>query len=156
MCGSNRLGIKGAIASLIAVGALCTGSFAQNENCPNPKGGNCFEATPMIPGCQEEACCNIVCDIVPDCCSVEWDQFCADFALEACVCDVCGLPHGMSGQDIAREARRRRPDLKVVFTSGYPATGDGDILEVDESTEFVRKPYRKSELAEKLAAVLNI
>ena len=66
------------------------------------------------------------------------------------------LPHGMSGRDIAREARRRRPDLKVVFTSGYPDTGGGVLLENDEKIEFVRKPYRKSELAEKLAALLNM
>jgi PAS domain S-box-containing protein len=66
------------------------------------------------------------------------------------------LPHGMSGQDVAREARRRRPDLKVVFTSGYSDTGDGDRLEDDDRTEFVCKPYRKSKLAEKLAAVLNM
>ena len=66
------------------------------------------------------------------------------------------LPHGMSGQDVAREARRRRPDLKVVFTSGYPDTGDGDRPVDDDRTDFVRKPYRKYELAEKLAAVLNM
>jgi hypothetical protein len=42
-----------------------------------------------------------------------------------------------------------------MFTSGYPDTGDGDLLETDERTEFVRKPYRKSELSEKLTAVLN-
>jgi len=66
------------------------------------------------------------------------------------------LPHGMSGQDVAREARRRRPDLKIVFTSGYPATGDGELLEDDERTAFVRKPYRKSELAETLATALNL
>ena len=66
------------------------------------------------------------------------------------------LPHGMSGQDVAIEARRRRPDLKVVFTSGYPDTGNGDRLVDDDDTDFVRKPYRKSDLAEKLATVLNI
>ena len=42
------------------------------------------------------------------------------------------LPHGMSGRDIAREARRRRPDLKVVFTSGYPDTGGGVLLEKEK------------------------
>ncbi len=66
------------------------------------------------------------------------------------------LPHGMSGQDVAREARRRRPDLKVVFTSGYSDTRDGDRPLDDDRNDFVRKPYRKSDLAEKLATVLNI
>ena len=71
---------------------------------------------------------------------------------------MSGTPDGDKSDapvDIARAARRRRLDLKVVFTSGYPATGDGGLLEDDERAEFVRKPYRKAELAEKLAAVLS-
>ncbi|MEE8154108.1 MAG: hypothetical protein V3T53_04000, partial [Phycisphaerales bacterium] len=92
MSGTNRLGSKGAIASLIAAGALCTGSFAQNKNCPNPLGGDCFVATPGVPGCQDEECCNLVCDVDPACCEAEWDDFCAGLALEICpgaVCDTC-------------------------------------------------------------------
>ena len=30
-----------------------------------------------------------------------------------------GLPGGMNGRQLADEALRRRPDLKVLFTSGY-------------------------------------
>jgi hypothetical protein len=45
--------------------------------------------------------------------------------------------------------------VKVVFTSGYPDTRDADRSEDDDGPEFVRKPYRKSELAAKLTAVLN-
>ena len=30
-----------------------------------------------------------------------------------------GLPGGMNGRQLAEEARRRRPDLKVLFTTGY-------------------------------------
>jgi CheY-like chemotaxis protein len=66
------------------------------------------------------------------------------------------LPGGMNGHDIAREGRLRRPGLKVLFTSGYPDAGDGDQPVDDAISEFVRKPYRKSELAKKLAAVLHM
>ncbi len=62
----------------------------------------------------------------------------------------------MSGRNIAREGRLRRPGLKVVFTTGYPDTGDADRPVDEDRSEFVRKPYRKSELAKKLAAVLDM
>ncbi|NQU69920.1 MAG: PAS domain S-box protein [Rhodospirillales bacterium] len=64
------------------------------------------------------------------------------------------LPGGMSGPDIAAEARRKIPGLKVVLTSGYP---DGEVdgfPSGDEQPWFIRKPYRKSELAELLTLVV--
>ena len=98
MCGSNRLGIKEAMASLIAAGALCTSGLGQGfPACddPDPKAGDCFTATPGIPGCQEEVCCNLVCDVDQFCCVIEWDQNCVDIAIGVCLgdCDTCGLPN---------------------------------------------------------------
>ena len=96
MSGTNRLGIKGAIASLIAAGALCTGGLGQGiPACddPDPKAGDCFEVTPGIPGCQNAECCKIVCDMDIACCLFEWDQQCVNIALANCpgaVCDTCG------------------------------------------------------------------
>jgi len=38
------------------------------------------------------------------------------------------MPGGMSGWDLAREARRRHPDLRTLFTSGYSEESlDGDV-----------------------------
>ncbi len=65
------------------------------------------------------------------------------------------LPFGMSGHDVASEATRRRPGLKVVFTSGYPDQQSGDRSLDGQDDVIVAKPYRKSELAEKLAAALG-
>ncbi len=65
------------------------------------------------------------------------------------------LPGGMSGPDIAIEARRKYPGLKVIFSSGYP---DGEVdkfAAVAERPWFIRKPYRKSELAELLDGVIQ-
>jgi PAS domain S-box-containing protein len=65
------------------------------------------------------------------------------------------LPGGMSGPDIAGEARDKTPSLKVVFTSGYP---DGEIDELasgDEKRWFIRKPYSRSELVELFNGVLQ-
>src|SRR5690242_3769053 len=47
---------------------------------------------------------------------------------------------GMAGDELAREAQRMRPGLKVVLTSGYV---DGVAL---PDVPFLRKPYRASDL----------
>ncbi len=65
------------------------------------------------------------------------------------------LPNGKSGMVLAQEAQRRRPDLKVLFTSGYAKkilTQQG-ILQKD--VELISKPYRKASLASKLRTVLS-
>ncbi|HKI99251.1 MAG TPA: PAS domain S-box protein [bacterium] len=65
------------------------------------------------------------------------------------------LPNGMDGVMLAGEARRLRPGLKVLFTSGYAET----VFErhpVDlEGAELVQKPYRLADLAHKLSRVLG-
>ena len=65
------------------------------------------------------------------------------------------LPNGMSGPDVAREAVARRPDLKVVFTSGYPEQELGQFGPNDDKPRIIRKPYRKAELAEMLSDVMG-
>jgi CheY-like chemotaxis protein len=53
--------------------------------------------------------------------------------------DVC-MP-GMKGPELAQVARRLRPDLKIVLTSGY--VGKEDVL---DDTPFVPKPWRTGDL----------
>jgi CheY-like chemotaxis protein len=65
------------------------------------------------------------------------------------------LPHGMSGPDIAREAKRQRPDIKIVFTSGYPDKEIGDLAWEGERPRIVSKPYTKAKLAEALLEHLS-
>jgi hypothetical protein len=45
--------------------------------------GDCFIAH-ALPGCEDESCCNIVCDISPSCCSFSWSEFCAIYADNLC------------------------------------------------------------------------
>jgi two-component system cell cycle sensor histidine kinase/response regulator CckA len=62
------------------------------------------------------------------------------------------LPGGISGTALAREARKLRPGLRVLLTSGMaPAVGDSD----SDGVEFIGKPYRRTELASKVHAVLQ-
>ena len=63
------------------------------------------------------------------------------------------LPHRMSGLELAREARRRRPGLKVLLTSGYSAVSAGD--DRGERFPLLTKPYRVAELAQHLRQVLD-
>jgi CheY-like chemotaxis protein len=63
---------------------------------------------------------------------------------------------GMSGIELARKAREKRPDLKVLFTSGYaePAVMTEAVLA--ENAGWIGKPYSTEELNEKLRALLDL
>jgi CheY-like chemotaxis protein len=60
------------------------------------------------------------------------------------VTDV-GLPR-MNGHELAAEARRRRPGLKVVFLTGYDRDRSADALRRDAGTRYLDKPYQPDDL----------
>jgi PAS domain S-box-containing protein len=58
------------------------------------------------------------------------------------------MPGGTNGRELARRARQRWPDIKVVFTSGFSETRlNGDAGPLSACTPLLSKPYRKEELA---------
>lgn len=59
---------------------------------------------------------------------------------------------GMNGAEVAREARARRPEVPILFVTGY-----ADTTALDDAGEdiIVRKPYVEQELAAKLKAALG-
>jgi CheY-like chemotaxis protein len=64
------------------------------------------------------------------------------------------LPGGTGGQELAREARRIRPGIRIILTSGYAsATANGGVAE--PGVAFIGKPYRRADLARKIHAVLE-
>lgn len=64
------------------------------------------------------------------------------------------MPGGMNGAQLAVEARRLRPELKVLLTSGYVGEDDeGQVL--GENLPVLSKPYRRDELAQQLRIVLS-
>lgn len=65
-----------------------------------------------------------------------------------------GLPGGMNGPMLAAEARRRRPDLPVLFASGS-IDSFGRSERLPEGEAVIAKPYRKAELAAKLRLLLG-
>lgn len=60
------------------------------------------------------------------------------------------MPGGMDGRELATHARRLRPDLPVVFLSGYPALGeDGNDTSLDtRGIKVLAKPVSQSDLGE--------
>lgn len=65
------------------------------------------------------------------------------------------MPGGMNGVLLAREARRRRPRIRVLLTIGY---AESSIERTDAGgTEFdvIAKPYLPSDLARKIRQVLD-
>src|SRR5262249_12657933 len=65
-----------------------------------------------------------------------------------------GLPHGMSGVDLAREAKRRQAGIKVLLTSGY---ADDALARQRALNEFpvISKPFYMTALAEAVWAALR-
>jgi PAS domain S-box-containing protein len=65
------------------------------------------------------------------------------------------MPNGMNGVELAREAVRLRPELRVLLASGYPmaALPHADGGPVLDEFRFLSKPYRSSQLAKALRAL---
>jgi PAS domain S-box-containing protein len=65
------------------------------------------------------------------------------------------LPGGMSGPDLAAEVKRRRPETKVLFMSGYPDNAMASHNLLDDAADLLNKPFQRRDLAAKLRAVLD-
>jgi PAS domain S-box-containing protein len=65
------------------------------------------------------------------------------------------MPNGVSGQDLVEAARRLRPNMKALLTSGYSeqfvtTRGDGN-----RGVRLLGKPYRREKLATAVRSVLD-
>ena len=66
-----------------------------------------------------------------------------------------GLPGGMNGRQLADEARRRRPGLKVLLTSGYAQNAIVHHGQLDPGVELLAKPYTYAALAARIRRFLD-
>ncbi|MEO8351301.1 MAG: ATP-binding protein, partial [Chthoniobacteraceae bacterium] len=62
------------------------------------------------------------------------------------------MPESISGRQLAQQLLGDRPDLKVVFTSGYSPELIGTDFEQEEAHGFLAKPYLMDHLAKTVAA----
>lgn len=81
-----------------------------------------------------------------------------DLLIEGRVFDVMvtdvGLG-GVTGTELARRMRRKLPDLRVLFVSGFDAVTLGLEGSMGEADDFLCKPYSARELERRLAELLS-
>lgn len=76
----------------------------------------------------------------------------SDAGIDLLFTDVV-MPHGMSGFDLGTEAKRLRPGIRVLFTSGFPGTSFPP--DIAGGIPLLSKPYRKQELARAIRNALE-
>jgi signal transduction histidine kinase len=64
------------------------------------------------------------------------------------------MPGSINGRELSIEALKLRPDLKVLFTSGYTEHTIDHDGRLDQGVQLLRKPYRRAELASMIRAAL--
>jgi CheY-like chemotaxis protein len=65
------------------------------------------------------------------------------------------MPGGINGPTLARQARERRPGLKVLYTSGYTQNAIVHHGRLDEGVLLLSKPYHRAELARMVRQALE-
>jgi len=64
------------------------------------------------------------------------------------------MPEGMTGRDLATQLKRRKPGLKVIYSSGYSPENLGRDFGQSE-TVFLSKPYMPPQLARTVRQCLD-
>ncbi|MBR0897483.1 response regulator [Bradyrhizobium tropiciagri] len=65
------------------------------------------------------------------------------------------MPGAMNGRDLATEALKRRPGLRVLFTSGYTDDAIDQDGKLEQGILFLGKPYSRAQLARMLRVALR-
>lgn len=75
-------------------------------------------------------------------------------SVDLLITDV-GLPNGMNGWELAEAARRTRPDLRVLFITGY--AGDAVLRDRDETekTQLLTKPFTLETLRQRTTEMMR-
>jgi len=74
--------------------------------------------------------------------------------IDLLITDV-GLPGGFNGRQVADAARQTRPDLKVLFVTGYAenaAVGNGQF---GPGMQVITKPFQMTALAQRVRAIIE-
>jgi PAS domain S-box-containing protein len=66
-----------------------------------------------------------------------------------------GLPGPFNGRQLADEARKRRPDLKVLFTTGYARNAIIHHGRLDPGVQLIVKPFNYAGLAAKIRQIFD-
>ncbi len=66
------------------------------------------------------------------------------------------MPGGMSGAELVQAARRLRPGIKTLLTTGFAEASLRNQVQFADAGEIITKPYRRQDLARKIRSVLGL
>ena len=78
----------------------------------------------------------------------------SDARIDLLITDV-GLPGGLNGRQVADAARLTRPDLKVLFVTGFAENAAVSNGHLDPGMAVITKPFVMAELANKIAEMVE-
>jgi len=94
-------------------------------------GGSCFG--PQIgPWCDDSLCCTTVCDVLPTCCTIRWDDVCAAAATNACTIEPLSRP--VRNPDNGHRLQLLSPSSWTYATEQATALG-GELVTVRDAAE---------------------
>lgn len=79
----------------------------------------------------------------------------SDVRIDLLVSDV-GLPGGMNGRQMADAGRTHRPDLKVLFITGYAENAVMNHGHLDPGMHVMTKPFGMDELARRIRELIEV
>ena len=66
-----------------------------------------------------------------------------------------GLPGAMSGRQLSDEARRHRPELKVLLTTGYSRDGFVRTGRLEPGVALITTPFNFADLTRKVREMMD-
>jgi PAS domain S-box-containing protein len=80
-----------------------------------------------------------------------WDEYNGE--VDLLLTDMV-MPEGMTGRELAVQLKKRKPELKVIYSSGYSPDSNGRDLGQND-TAFLAKPYMPPQLAQAVRHCLD-
>jgi len=74
--------------------------------------------------------------------------------IDLLITDV-GLPGGLNGRQVADAARTLRPDLRILFVTGYAENAVLNHGHIEHGMEVLTKPFAMDELHRRVATLLQ-
>lgn len=78
----------------------------------------------------------------------------SDDRIDLLITDV-GLPNGMNGRQVADAARQVRPNLKVLFVTGYAENAVLNHGHLDAGMEVITKPFDLTVMADRIRTIIS-
>ncbi|HKW29318.1 MAG TPA: response regulator, partial [Verrucomicrobiae bacterium] len=66
------------------------------------------------------------------------------------------MPDGMNGRELADRLRNDKPDLKIIYCSGYANNMPGKDSPLRDNEAFLEKPFEPSKLLQKIRDCVEI